>query len=65
MYVKEMPNLHTHTLISVPFEVVKFSSLREEGWSGWEGRVKNGVRMKHVITLEYIEFSFCWPIIYF
>ena len=50
MYVKEMPNLHTHTLISVPFEVVKFSSLREEGRSGWEGRVKNGVRMKHVIT---------------
>ena len=45
-----MPNLHT--LISDSFGVVKFCSLREEGRMGWEGRVKNGVRMKHMITLE-------------
>ena len=31
---------------------VKFCSLRGEGRRGWEGRVKNGVRMKHMITLE-------------
>jgi hypothetical protein len=30
-YVKKMPNLHTHTLISVSFGVVKFCSLRGEG----------------------------------
>ena len=32
-----------------------FCSLREEGRSGWEGRVKNGVRMKHMITVDKIE----------
>ena len=51
-----MPNLHTHThnthLINDSFGVVKFCSLRGEGRKGWEGRVKNGVRMKHMITLE-------------
>ena len=47
-----------HTLISDSFGVVKFISLREEGRMGWEGRVKNGVRMKHMITLDQIEFSF-------
>ena len=52
-YVKEMPNQHTHTThISVSFWVVKFCSLRGKGRRGWEGRVKNGVRMKHMITLE-------------
>ena len=54
-YVKEMTNLHTrtqHTLISDSFEVVKFCRLRGEGRRGWEGRVKNRVRMKHMITLE-------------
>ena len=35
MYVIEMPNLHTHTLISVSYGVVKFCSLREEGRRGW------------------------------
>ena len=53
--MKEMPNMQTHTqhtLISVPFGVVKFCSLRGEGRRGWEDRVKNGVRMKHMITLE-------------
>ena len=40
-----------HTLIIDSFGVVKFFSLRGEGRSGWEGRVKNGVRMKHMITL--------------
>ena len=44
-----MPNLHTHTLISVSFGVVKFCSLRGEGRRGREGRVKNGLRMKHRI----------------
>ena len=61
-YVKEMPNLHTHTKhtdFSDPNGVVKFCSLRGEVRRGWEGRVKNGVRMKHMITLDYIEFSFC------
>ena len=57
MYAKEMPNLHT--LISDLFWVVKFCRLRGEGRTGWEGRIKNGVRMKHIITLEQIEFSFC------
>ena len=53
MYVKEMPNLHTqHTLINDSFGVVKFCSLSEEGKRGREGRVNNGVRIKHKITLE-------------
>ena len=34
-----------HTLISVSFGVVKLCSLRGEG------RVKNGVRIKHIIYL--------------
>ena len=33
--------------------------LRVEGRRGWEGRVKNGVRMKHMITLALIKFSYC------
>ena len=55
-----MPNLRTHTqhtLISDPFGVVMFCSLRGEGRRDWEGRVKNG--MKHMITLESIKFSCC------
>ena len=50
--MKEVPNLHTHKqhTISVSIRVVKFCSLRGEGISGWEGRAKNGVRMKHMIT---------------
>ena len=50
-----MPNLHIntqHILISDPFGVVKFCSLRGEGRRGWDGRIKNGVRMKHMITLD-------------
>ena len=54
--VKEMPNLHTHATHA---HSVKFCSLRGEGRRGWEGIFMNGVRMKHTITLEYIEFSFC------
>ena len=51
MFVKDMPILHTqHTLISDSFGAVMFCSLREEGKGGWEGKVKNGVRMKHMIT---------------
>ena len=30
----------------------KLCCLRGEGRRGWEGRVKNGVRMKHMITLD-------------
>ena len=47
------------TLISDSYGVDKFCSLRGEGRRGWEGRVKNGERVKHMITLEYIEFTFC------
>ena len=53
-----MPNLHTrtqHTLISDPFVVVKFCRLRGEGRRGLIGRVKNGVRMKHMITLDRVD----------
>ena len=55
MYLKMKPNLHTHTqhtLISDPFGVVKFCSLRGEGRRDWEHRVKNGVRMKHMIKVD-------------
>ena len=34
------------------FGVVKFCILRGEGRKGWEGRLKNGVRMKHMITRD-------------
>ena len=49
-----MPNLQTHTttLISVSFGVVKFCSIRGEGRRSWDVRVKDGVRMQHMITLE-------------
>ena len=40
------------------FGVVKFCSLRGEGRRDWECRVKNGVKMKHMITLKSIGFSF-------
>ena len=44
---------HTqHTLISDSFGVLNFCSLRGEGRKGWIDRVKNGIRMKHMITLE-------------
>ena len=57
MYVNDIPNLHTqHTLISYPFGLVMFCSLRGEGRRDWESRVKNGVKMKHMFTLELIEF---------
>ena len=50
-----MPNLLTHTqhiFISGWFGVVKFCSLRGQGRRGWEGRLKNGVRMKHMNTVD-------------
>ena len=44
---------HTqHTLISDSFGAVQFFSLKGEGRRGWEDRVKNGARIKHMITLE-------------
>ena len=49
-----MPNVHTHTqpaLISGSFGVVTFCSLKGEGRRGWEGRLKNGMRMK---SYDYI-----------
>ena len=46
--MKVTPNLHTHTT----FGVVKFCSLSGEGKRGWEGKLKNGVRMKHMITID-------------
>ena len=54
MYVKRCQIYkHTqHALISCSYGVVKFCSLRGEGRSGWEGRVKNRVRMKHMIKLD-------------
>ena len=48
-YVKEMPNLHTHSLV-IHLGVVKFCGLRGEDKRGWEGRIKNGVRRKLMIT---------------
>ena len=46
---RDAKSTHTqHTLISDLFGVVKFCSLSGEGRGGWEGRVKNGVRMKHM-----------------
>ena len=47
-----MPNLHT--LISGSFGVVKFCKLGGEGRMGWEGRVYNGVRMKHMNILYLV-----------
>ena len=38
------------------FGVVKFC--RWEGKKDWERRVKNGVRMKHMISVDYTGFSF-------
>ena len=56
LYVKMTPNLHTqHTYISDSFGVVKFCSLRGEGRRGWERRVKNGVRMKHMINYNRLD----------
>ena len=52
MYVKEMPNSHTTHTHKGSFGVVKFCILRGEGSRGWEGRLKNGVRMKQIITLD-------------
>ena len=50
--IRDTKSAHTHTLISDLFGVVNLCSLRGEGRRGREGRVKNGVRMKHMITLE-------------
>jgi hypothetical protein len=46
------PNLHT--FISDSFGDAKFCSLRlrGEGRRGWEGRLKSGVRMKYMITVD-------------
>ena len=55
MYIKEMLNLHKHTqhtFISDSFGVVLFCNLGGEGRRGWEVSVKNGVRIKHMVTLD-------------
>ena len=61
MYVRHDKSLHPHTTHPHlgSFGVVKFCSLRGEDRRGWEGWLKNGVRMKHMFTVDYIEFSFC------
>ena len=41
---RDAKSAHTHNTHSC--------SLRGEGRRGWEIRVKNGVRMKHMITLK-------------
>ena len=51
-----MSNLHTH--INGLFRDVKLYGLRGEVRKDWESKVKNEVRMKHMITLNSIEFSF-------
>ena len=56
-YVKDTPNLHTHTHLG-SFGVVQLFSLREEGRRGREGWLKNGVRMKHMIAVGYIYLVF-------
>ena len=66
---------HTQrTLINDSFGVVKFYSLRGEGRRGWEGRVKNGVRMKqlnlvfvdiyviYILVIKIILGQFVWKI---
>ena len=58
-HVCERDAKSAHPLISDSFGVVKLCSLRREGRRGWEDMVENKVRMKHMITLEYIKFSFC------
>ena len=63
-----MPNLHTHkqhALISGSFGVVKFCSLRGEGKRGWEGSLKNGVRIKSYdyIRLDWISFLLTYNIL--
>ena len=64
MYVKVTPNLHTHThtthsnLGSFGVGVESPVAVGGEGRRGWERRVKNEVRMKHMFTLDYIESSF-------
>ena len=56
------PNQHTHT-ISDSIGVVKFCSLRGEGRSGYERRVKNGVRMRmslnglHCVGLDHSSYK--------
>ena len=55
--MKDPPNLHTHTQLG-SFGVVKFCSLRGEGRRSGDGRLKNRVRMKQMITFDYIKFSF-------
>ena len=41
------------------FGVVNFCSLRGKGRKGWEDRLKNGMKMKHMISADVIEFSLC------
>ena len=54
MCERDAKSAHTHTTHSHcdPFGVTKFCSLRGDGRRDWESRVKNGMRMKHIIALE-------------
>ena len=57
MKVTPVYTVHTqHKFLGDLFGNVKFCSLRGEGRRDWERRLKNGVRMKHMIPVDYIEF---------
>ena len=58
MFMKEMSNIHTYTTHTPNylFGVVKY--LLQEGRRDYEVGLWYGVRMKHMITLESIEFNF-------
>ena len=52
-----------HTLISDSFGVVKSCSLRGEVRRDLEGGLRYGVKMNHMITFDFREFSFLTYII--
>ena len=53
-----MCKISTHTLINDSFGVVKYLSFSGEGIRDWVVGLRYGTRIKHMITLEMIEFSY-------